>query len=118
MLLRPTIDHPDLSGVLGDDTRQAMHMKLSRDIDGKPVDSVHIHSYAEPAVTKKVEKAIWDQLGVDEPVPPSLGMIEDVRDEPLALTQAATAVPSHPGPGGADPVGGGIGHLGTEGPLR
>ena len=87
LLLRPTIDHPDLSGVLGDDTRQAMHMKLSRDIDGKPVDSVHIHSYAEPAVTKKVEKAIWDQLGVDEPVPQSLGMIEDVRDEPLALTQ-------------------------------
>jgi phosphoribulokinase len=87
LLLRPTIDHPDLSGVLGEDTRQAMHMKLSRDVDGKPVDSVHIHSYAEPAVTKKVEKAIWDQLGVDEPVPPSLGMIEDVRDEPLALTQ-------------------------------
>ena len=87
LLLRPTIDDPDLSGVLGDDTRRAMHRKLSRDIDGKPVDSVHIHSYAEPAVTKKVEKAIWDQLGVDEPVPPSLGMIEDVRDEPLALTQ-------------------------------
>lgn len=87
LLLRPTINHPDLTSVLGDDTRQAMHLKLSRDQDGKPVDSVHIHSYAQPAVTKKVEQAMWDQLGLDEPVPQSLGMIEDVRDEPLALTQ-------------------------------
>jgi phosphoribulokinase len=87
LLLRPTIDHPDLSAVLGDDTREAMHRKLSRDHDGKPVDAVHIHSYAKPAITKKVEEAIWNQLGVAESVPPSLGLIEDLRDEPLALTQ-------------------------------
>ncbi len=87
LLLRPTINHPDLSTVLDNDSRQAMHLKLSRDEAGRPVDAVHIHSYAEPAVTKKVEQAIWGQLGVDEPVPQSLGLIEDVRDEPLALTQ-------------------------------
>ena len=87
LLLRPTINHPDLTSILGDDTREAIHLKLSRDEDGKPVDAVHIHSYAEPSVTKKVEQAIWAQLGVDEPVPDSLGMIDDVRDEPLALTQ-------------------------------
>ena len=86
LLLRPTIDHPDLTSILGDDNRQAMHLMLRRD-QGKPVDSVHIHSYAQPAVTRKVEQAIWDQLGVDEPVPQTLGMIDDVRDEPLALTQ-------------------------------
>jgi phosphoribulokinase len=35
-----------------------------------------------------VEKAIWDELGVEEPVPESLGRIDsDTRDEPLALTQ-------------------------------
>ena len=65
-----------------------MHLKLRRDEDGKPVDSVHIHSYADREDTKKVEQAIWDELGVDEPVPESLGRIDpDSRDEPLALTQ-------------------------------
>lgn len=87
LLLRPTINHPDLSTILGEDTRQAMHLKLTRDEDGKPVDAIHIHSYAEPAVTRKVEQAIWDELGTHEPLPSSLGMIDDVRDEPLALTQ-------------------------------
>ena len=87
LLLRPTIDHPDLTAVLGNDTREAMHLKLSRDEDAKPIDAVHIHSYAQPAVTKRVEEAIWEQLGVEEPVPQSLGLIDDVRDEPLALTQ-------------------------------
>jgi len=88
LLLRPTISHPDLTTILGDDTQKAMHLKLRRDEDGKPVDSVHIHSYADREDTKKVEQAIWDELGVGEPVPASLGRIDsDTRDEPLALTQ-------------------------------
>jgi len=52
------------------------------------VDAVHIHSYADPTVTKRVEEAVWDELGVDAPVPESLGKLDsDSRDEPLALTQ-------------------------------
>jgi phosphoribulokinase len=88
LLLRPTISHPDLPEILGEDIREAMHLKLIRDDDGKPVDAVHIHSYAEPEVTKKVERSIWAELGADAPVPESLGMLDsDQRDEPLALTQ-------------------------------
>jgi phosphoribulokinase len=90
LLLRPTIDHPELHEILGEDTSEAMHLKLTRDDDGKPVDAVHIHSYADPEVTKKVEKAIWDELGVDAPLPEALGRLDpddDERDEPLALTQ-------------------------------
>ena len=90
LLLRPTISHPDLPSILGDDTREAIHLKLTRDDDGKPVDAVHIHSYADPEITKKVEQAIWDELGVDAPVPEALGRLDDdddERDEPLALTQ-------------------------------
>ena len=90
LLLRPTIDHPSLHAILGDDTNEAMHLKLSRDDDGKPVDTVHIHSYADRDVTKKVEQAIWHELGVDAPLPESLGMLDpdsETRDEPLALTQ-------------------------------
>ncbi len=88
LLLRPTISHPDLPAILSDDTREAIHLRLTRDEDGKPVDAVHIHSYADPDVTTKVEQAIWDELGVDAPVPESLGQLDDgERDEPLALTQ-------------------------------
>ena len=91
LLLRPTISHPDLHDDPRATTReQAMHLKLTRDDDGKPVDAVHIHSYADREVTRKVEQAIWDELGVDAPVPESLGRLDaddDARDEPLALTQ-------------------------------
>jgi phosphoribulokinase len=88
LLLRPTISHPDLSTILDEDVKEGMHLKLRRDEDSKPVDSVHIHSYAAREDTKKVEQAIWDELGVDEAVPESLGRIDsDTRDEPLALTQ-------------------------------
>ena len=87
LLLRPTISHPDLSSIVTDDVREAIHLKLTRDDDGKPVDALHIHSYAPREMTKKVEEAIWAELGVDEPLPESLGMIDGQRDEPLALTQ-------------------------------
>jgi len=90
LLLRPTIDHPELHSILGDHTNEAMHLKLSRDDDGKPVDSVHIHSYADREVTRQVEQAVWDELGVNTPLPDSLGRLDAdsaTRDEPLALTQ-------------------------------
>lgn len=88
LLLRPTISHPDLPAILSQDTHEAIHLKLTRDDDGKPVDAVHIHSYADRAVTRRVEEAIWDELDVDAPVPESLGKLEgEERDEPLALTQ-------------------------------
>jgi phosphoribulokinase len=88
LLLRPTVSHPDLTSILGDDTKEAMHLKLTRDEDSKPVDAVHIHSYAKPEITRRVEQAIWDELGVDDSVPDTLGVIDaEKRDEPLALTQ-------------------------------
>ncbi|MEN3315221.1 MAG: phosphoribulokinase [Acidimicrobiaceae bacterium] len=88
ILLRPTISHPELSKILTDDHREAMHLKLSRDEDGKPVDSLHIHSYADREITREVEEEIWKELGVDEEVPPALGTIDKgVRSEPLAQAQ-------------------------------
>jgi len=88
LLLRPTISHPDLASILTDDHREAMHLKLSRDEDGKPVDALHIHSYAKRETTKEVEQAIWEELGVAEGVPESLGTIEPgKRSEPLAIAQ-------------------------------
>ena len=88
LLLRPTISHPDLNNILTEDHRQAMHLRLTRDEDGKPVDSLHIHSYADREITRDVEQSIWKQLGVDDQIPDSLGVIEDgERSEPLAISQ-------------------------------
>lgn len=73
LLLAPTISHPDLAGILTAEHREAMHVKLARDEDGKPIDALHIHSYAPREITKEVEQEIWKELGVDEQVPDSLG---------------------------------------------
>lgn len=92
MVLRPTIDQPDLTRILGDDASAPVCLTLERDDYGKPVEILHIDASAPPAATWKVEKAIWDQLGVDEPLPLSLGVIEHgVRSEPLALVQLVLA---------------------------
>ncbi len=88
VLLRPTVPHPDLVGVLDDDTQATIHLKLMRDEDGKPVDVLHIHGHAPRETSKKVEDAIWSRLGIAERVPDSLGMIEPgVCSEPLAIVQ-------------------------------
>jgi len=86
--LRPTIPHPKLTNILTEEHRVAIHLRLARDEVGKPVDALHVHSYAPRAITAEVEEAIWGELGVPEPLPASLGSIEGApRSEPLAIVQ-------------------------------
>ncbi|MGO9197003.1 MAG: phosphoribulokinase [Acidimicrobiales bacterium] len=88
VLLRPTAPHPDLSAVLTEDTREALHLKLARDDDGKPVDALHIHAYASRSVTRRVEETIWSNLGIDQELPDCLGVIRSgERSEALAVVQ-------------------------------
>ena len=87
LLLRPTIRHPDLSGVLAD-SGQPMHLRLTRDEDGRPVDALHIHGYVPREESRMLEKAIWAGLGEGTELPDSLGTLEDgQRSDPLAITQ-------------------------------
>jgi phosphoribulokinase len=89
VLLRPTAPHPDLTAFLGEDTREAIHIKLIRDDDGKPVDALHVHGYATRDATRRVEEAIWASLGIHNPFPEELGEVEPggLRSEPLAVVQ-------------------------------
>ncbi|MGI8800320.1 MAG: phosphoribulokinase [Pseudonocardia sp.] len=88
LMLRPTIQHPDLNGVLVPTLHQAVHLKLERDSDGRPVDTLHVHGYAPPEESQTVEKAIWSLLGEPGDAPKSLGQLgPDKRSEPLAITQ-------------------------------
>jgi phosphoribulokinase len=90
LLLRPTIQHPDLTEVLTDDDRRTVHLKLIRDADSRPVDALHIHGYAPREDSRIVEKAIWEQLSAEHPapMPDSLGTFSDGRrSEALAIAQ-------------------------------
>ena len=88
ILLRPTAPHPDLTGILTADTREAIHLKLARDDDGKPVDALHVHAYASRDTTSQVEEAIWAGLGIGQDLPETMGVIEPgARSEPLAVVQ-------------------------------
>jgi len=88
ILLRPTAPHPDLSAILGEEHRRAIHLKLIRDEDGRPVDALHVHAYASRESTRRIEESIWLELGVDADLPPSLGVVGDAdRSEPLAVVQ-------------------------------
>ena len=86
LLLRPTIRHPDLTTVLAD--TESMHLKLTRDEHGRPVDALHVHGYAPREDTRLLEKAIWSGLGGRSDLPGVLGDLGDgKRSEPLAVTQ-------------------------------
>lgn len=88
VMLRPTIEHPDLTGVLQPGLTRAMHLELERDPDGRPVESLHVHGYVPREESLAVEKAIWTALGEpDSATPDCLGRIGDTRSEPLAIAQ-------------------------------
>jgi phosphoribulokinase len=89
LMLRPTIRHPDLSGVLQPGLTRAMHLTLERDRDGRPVDTLHVQGDVPREESVAVQKAIWatiDESGEGEP--DGLGQLTpDRRSEPLAITQ-------------------------------
>lgn len=86
LVLRPTIRHPDLAGVL--DVSRTMHLKLSRDTDGRPIDALHVHGYVPAEDSRTLEKAIWALLDRPGAVPDGLGVLgPGTRSEPLAITQ-------------------------------
>jgi len=95
ILLRPTIQHPELAHVLDDDDRRTVHLKLIRDCAGRPVDALHVHGYAPREDSRIVEKAIWEQLSAEpdsalpaHALPDTLGEIAPGRrSEPLAIAQ-------------------------------
>ena len=87
LLLRPTIRHPDLSGVLAG-SGESMHLRLTRDSDGRPADTLHVNGHAPREDSRMLEKAIWAGLGEGAELPGFLGDLGGgQRSEPLAITQ-------------------------------
>lgn len=88
LMLRPTIPHPDLSAVLVPTLHRAIHLKLERDPDGRPCDTLHVHGYVPPEESQTVQKAIWASLEQPGEPPACLGQLTpEQRSEPMAITQ-------------------------------
>ncbi len=88
LLMRPTIRHPNFAKLIAEVPPRVAHLKLMRDVDGSPADALHIHGYAPDGEAEVLAKAIWDGLGVDQPLPDCLGVIDETRrSEPLRLAQ-------------------------------
>lgn len=88
LMLRPTIRHPDLGAVLAPELGRAVHLKLARDTDGRPIDALHVHGYVPAGDSAAVETAIWASTGRPGPAPGCLGQLgPGLRSEPLAITQ-------------------------------
>ena len=88
LLLRPTIRHPDLSQILTDQRSRAMHVKMLRDNDGRPVDALHVHGYVPREELAPLEQAIWEEFDLGMALPEDIGDAgDDMRSEPLAITQ-------------------------------
>jgi phosphoribulokinase len=88
VLLRPTGPHLDLSVVVTDDAREALHLKLIRDENGRPVDALHVHGNAPREVSVGVERHVWEVLGFPGEPPETLGRLDSgERTEPLALIE-------------------------------
>ena len=65
-----------------------MHLKLTRDEDGCPVDALHVHGYVPDEDSRLLEKAIWAGFGEGAELPETLGELDGgQRSEPLAVTQ-------------------------------
>lgn len=101
LVLRPTIRHPDLRELLDGDLvgkdavgrNRTMHLKLCRDTDGRPVDTLHVHGYVPVEDSRTLQKAIWALLEQPGEIPAGLGTLGGAtpdpaaRSEPLAITQ-------------------------------
>jgi phosphoribulokinase len=89
VVLRPTIRQPDLTDILQPHLTRTIHLRLARDTDGRPVDSVHIHGYTTAEENAAAEKMVWHVLGDPRTdVPACLGSVDCApRSTPLAIAQ-------------------------------
>jgi len=92
LILRPTIPHPDMTYLCGNDPENsAIRLLLGRDT-GRPVDILEIDGSVTPEQTAHLEETIWKHLPGVDPIPADqFGVYQDAgtsrHSDPLALTQ-------------------------------
>jgi phosphoribulokinase len=87
-ILRPTLPHPDLTPILGSSAQSGLHLELSRDTDGKPVDVLEIAGTIAELRAVKVEELLWALMPEASHLRSRLGAFDGPAiSHPLALTQ-------------------------------
>jgi len=92
LILRPTIPHPDMSYLCGNESEDTgIRLMLRRDT-GRPVDILEIDGSVTPEQSAHLEETIWKHLPGVQPIPADqFGTYQDRGEtrhsDPLALTQ-------------------------------
>lgn len=70
LVLRPTLEHPDLSYLIGQRARHGAELRLELGRDGgRPVDFLEIDHRVDRAQARTLEAAIWSHLPARRPTP-------------------------------------------------
>jgi len=91
-ILRPTLPHLDLAPVLQTGANNGFMLELARDIDGRPVDALHIYGDLDDKQAEEMENYLWSLIPNEPSEHPKLGVYGDGADtvrhsHPLALSQ-------------------------------
>jgi phosphoribulokinase len=92
-ILRPTLPYLDLAPMLEQGGEAGFELELARDIDGRPVDALHVFgAIGADGAFCKVRDTLWSQIGAAGTPLPALGEYRaaspDVQTSPpLALSQ-------------------------------
>ncbi len=91
-ILRPTLPHLDLAPVLQTGADHGFMLELARDIDGRPVDALHIYGDLDDRQADEMERYLWSLIPNEPSAHPELGSFLDRTDthrhsHPLALSQ-------------------------------
>ena len=95
-ILRPTLPHPDLSPILETSANAGLHLELSRDRDGKPVDVLEIAGNIDTRRAIRLAELLWTLIPEAGHMRQNVGYFTDaseakVMSHPLALTQLVIA---------------------------
>jgi phosphoribulokinase len=93
-LLRPTLPHPDLEPILDRGAKSGLHLSLSRDTDGKPVDLLEIAGDIPSARAERLENLLWSLIPEASHLRANVGAFDSggsKMSHPLALTQLLVA---------------------------
>ena len=92
-ILRPTLPHPDFTPIMNSGgTSSGIHLELSRDLDGKPVDVLDLNGKISDKRAKTLEDLLWKLIPEASHLRNNIGTIDSgnnnqVTSHPLALTQ-------------------------------
>ena len=92
-ILRPTLPHPDFTPLFDGSSNAGLHLELSRDRDGKPVDVLEINGNISDQRAERIEDLLWNLIPEAGHLRDQVGRIDvanGARQEPSAGADPAS----------------------------